>query len=134
MASLDEVVDHLRRAAGEADDNPRKQKNPMPVEGQLANLRETAQRYKEWRVQGCAFEEGDLVTPRSTSTMVHLGDPFIVLEVRRPTPEPYFGGLDDGTPRFGTRLDMRVAHVHKDGEVIPHWVESFEFEPFAPPA
>lgn len=76
---------------------------------------------------GCPFAAGDLVTPRKDSAIKGPGKPHVVLETRT-VAAPHF--IDSpGSNAHGTRQDMRVAS-YVGNEIVPHWVESFQFEPF----
>lgn len=104
---------------------------PLP-EAAVASLRETCDRY----VRGNPFKVGDLVTARKGFNVKGGGDPHIVVELvgDAMAPPPRFVGDESahGKSFYGARLDIRVAHISR-GQMIMHWAESWQYEPYALP-
>lgn len=89
------------------------------------------------------FKVGDLVSPSAGAGARGVGEPHVVVEIRS-------RGVDDkaidtakypGTDRapsvsnaYGRIADLRVLAIDEDGDVAPHWVESWQFEPWTTPA
>lgn len=105
-------------------------KAPRPLAEDLATLQAASDRFQ----RGLTFEPGQLVTPRADSGIRDVGRPHIVLDVE-PEASTSKGG-EVGTSGFGRRLDMRVACTCAcdHGEIQAHWVESWMFDPWTPPA
>lgn len=107
---------------------------PKPtLEESIAALKGAAKRY----AAPIPFKRGDLVTPRAGSTLKNAGQPAIVLTINL---EPDFDLTPSdknvpGSHDFGARYDMRVARMCDcgHGEILPHWVESWMFEPYVAP-
>lgn len=80
------------------------------------------------------FKAGDIVTPRATSHMNGIGEPFIVLEVNNDA-RPLFDVGDPGRASFGDRPQLRVAKVCscQSGGAKLWWVEAHEFELWSSP-
>lgn len=117
-------------AAMDQDDRGDSRQNSRPPALAAEMLVEHAQRYAEF-MKGCPFKAGELVTPRKDGDVRGAGDPHIVLEVRS-TPEPHFTD-DPSSNDSGKRMDMRVSSF-VGSKIIPHWVESLQFEPYSAPA
>lgn len=108
-------------------------KPKLTVEESVAALKAAAKRY----AAPIPFKRGDLVTTRADSTLKNAGQPSIVLWIN-PEPDCDLTPSDSnnpGSPNFGARYDMRVARLCDcdHGEVLPHWVESWMFEPYVAP-
>lgn len=93
----------------------------ISVEGVVHRLQEAFNR----STQNCQFRPGDIVTPRKDSTYRGHGLPSIVMEVMAPNT------FAEGQAEGDTRCDMRVlVYSPKTDSLVPHWVESFMYEPW----
>ncbi|SFG65553.1 hypothetical protein [Methylobacterium gossipiicola] len=105
-----------------------------PLAQDIATLKAAAERYEAPN----PFEPGDLVTPRADSPLKGIGRPRIVLELMERI-DADLAVTDPNHvdhPRFGAKLDIRVASVCDcpHGEVTASWEEGWMFEPYTPPA
>ena len=90
-------------------------------------LREWGERYAEG-LAGPRFAKGDWVSPYADCEYIGAGEPFLVIEVRRLK-------CADELPNSlcsCSRTDTRVIKVNDDGDVLPAWVESAQFERWEP--
>lgn len=98
---------------------------PRPLhEAQISTLKEALARYS-----ACRFSVGDIVTPHKAAPLAEWlkGEPHIVLEVRQDPACDWEAG-NVGTPAYGSKVDMRVAFLSSDHDVLTLWVESHDFE------
>lgn len=77
----------------------------------------------------CRFKKGDFIKARSDAT-VKESVSGVVIDTRD-APAPYFFG-ETGNVHFGKRLDVRILSID-NGDFVPMWVESAEFELCEPP-
>ena len=114
---------------------PRKPDMP-PLATQLGMLRQVADVYiaaalENFDGSSFPFKQGDLVTPRGTGSLKHVGRPHIVVETNANAPETKFDS--PGTPGYRARFNMRVVAMvnRSDGgfAIMPWWVEAGEFVP-----
>lgn len=97
-------------------------------EAQIAEMREQAKDYADTLID-CRFKVGDLITPKSIMSIKGCGAPHIVVEVRKA--EPYFSPrFGDGSSGQGNRNDVRVLCYISNDNMVPFWVESWQYEPY----
>lgn len=114
--------------AGECDcPKCRADRNMLP-EAKIAHLREAEAHY---RAGVSRFAVGDLVSPKASATLRGAGSPHIVVALRDDA-APDFNDKGVGHPGYGRIPDMRVLYLRGDN-VVPVWVESWEFEPYQLP-
>lgn len=124
MVDISDMVETIIAAQNVRQKEADKRPKILP-EAAIMRIKEFAASYAE-QLKGTVFKIGDIVTPRSGSSLKGVNDPHIVIEVRFGT-EPDFSRGDVLTVEHGLRLDMRVLSVQDDW-VAAHWVESYVFE------
>lgn len=73
------------------------------------------------------YKVGDFVTPRKDGYLKNAGEPHLIVEVADDFPRV----LDRcGTPSFGIRPTIRIANVDGGGDVVAHWADHAEFDPY----
>lgn len=107
-------------------DDDRERVPSISAEGQIARLLERLEVYKA----SCPFKVGDVVTPRADSSVKGAGLPHVVADILE---KPFYNFSGDfGSNAFGRRVDVRVICFH-NGNILPHWCESWEFERYSEP-
>ncbi len=91
------------------------------VDAQIHTLKEALAAY----CRPCPFAVGDVVVAKSNAYLHAKGDqyPYVVVDVA-PAEIRWACGMT------GMRLDVRVAWVDDDGDVVVAWAESWYFEPY----
>lgn len=121
MSQMEQLIQALN-----AEQGPKK---PRPQhEAQIDELRRA---FSDYEVGAERFKPGDLVQAKKNSQYHNPGEPVVVAETR-PDAEPFFGMIatEAGSNSFGGRQDMRVLLINDFGDIVAHWVESFQFEPY----
>lgn len=94
---------------------------PQLPEAVIALLEEMNAKYgKE-----CPFKAGQIVTPEAWGINPNGGEPHIVLEVLE---EPIRQGIAGHFTQHCALLDMRVALLDNEGDILPLVVESWQFK------
>ena len=71
------------------------------------------------------FKPGEFITPSENSGYENIGEPHVVLQVRRS--EPNFDQGHPGRADFGCVMDLEMAVVDSSGAVVSYWVDSRHF-------
>jgi hypothetical protein len=98
----------------------------LPIDKQIESL----EKFDKMARRLNPFVVGDIITPKENEVLGRkyrypYGTPLLVLEV---LPEVSWAIKEDSSSNPVEILDLVVAAVHPDGQVLPFKVESYRFE------